>query len=108
EGMVARGEIKGISAGYQVREWEVTDGDGRVVDPERISFDGDLTFTAVRWELLEGSLVSVPADAPAMIRSMGGSNPDGTGRAEHNADVLARMQARQDVIDRMRSSARQD
>jgi phage head maturation protease len=72
EGMVARGEIKGISAGYTVREWEITDKDGRVVDPEveRIRYDEEYTFTATRWELLEGSLVSVPADAPSMIRSM--------------------------------------
>jgi hypothetical protein len=57
--------------GYRVDEWEITDEGGDVVDParERINFDGDYTFTAVRWELLEVSLVSVPADPNATIRS---------------------------------------
>jgi phage head maturation protease len=73
EGMVARGEIAGISAGYTVREWEITDSAGKLLDPEvqRLNFDDDLTFTASRWELLECSLVSVPADAAAVIRNFG-------------------------------------
>src|ERR1700738_4414822 len=33
EGMVARGEIAGISAGYTVREWEITAAEGNVLDP---------------------------------------------------------------------------
>lgn len=72
-GMVERGEIAGISAGYIVREWQISDDDGNVIDPEttRISLDDNLTFTASRWELLEASLVSVPADASASIRSLG-------------------------------------
>lgn len=72
-GMVERGEIAGISAGYIVREWQITDDDGNVIDPEttRISLHDNLTFTASRWELLEASLVSVPADASASIRSLG-------------------------------------
>ena len=71
--MVQRGEIAGISAGYNVREWQITDADGKVLDPElmRINFDDDLTFTATRWELLEASLVSVPADGASYIRSFG-------------------------------------
>ena len=73
EGMVARGEISGVSAGYRVEEWEVKDEDGRTLNPEkdRISFDDNLTYTAKRWELLETSLVTVPADADALIRSAG-------------------------------------
>ncbi|KJC60477.1 hypothetical protein UP10_12750 [Bradyrhizobium sp. LTSPM299] len=65
EGMVARGEIAGISAGYRVNEWEIKDSKGRVIDPEveNLRWDDDLTFTATSWELFEGSLVSVPADA---------------------------------------------
>jgi hypothetical protein len=73
-GMVARGEIAGISAGYQVSEWEITDSDGRVIDPEveRIRWDEDgLKFEAVKWSLHEGSLVSVPADPKSSIRSLG-------------------------------------
>jgi phage head maturation protease len=77
EGMVARGEIAGISAGYSVKTWEVTDAKGNVIDPEkqRINFDDVLTFTATRWEPHEFSLVSCPADAGSAIRSFG-SNVD--------------------------------
>lgn len=73
EGMVSRGEIIGISAGYRVEEWEIADKDGRIINPDRdrVSWDDDLTFTATRWELLEASLVSCPADATAMVRSTG-------------------------------------
>jgi phage head maturation protease len=132
EGMVKRGEIAGISAGYTVREWEVSDKDGRIIDPEttRINFDDDLTFTATRWELHEGSLVSVPADAASMIRSLG-SGKDRQHPAideferravritkrfgdssityefpptnKNNEDVRARMQARQAMYARMRT-----
>jgi phage head maturation protease len=92
EGMVARGEIAGISAGYTVREWEITDAKGNALDPEvqRINFDDDLTFTATRWELLEGSLVSIGADSAAMVRSMGG-----TADRQVVADIRARMWTRQ-------------
>jgi hypothetical protein len=73
EGMVSRGEIVGISAGYRVEEWEIAGKDGRIINPDRdrVSWDDDLTFTATRWELLEASLVSCPADATAMVRSLG-------------------------------------
>jgi phage head maturation protease len=92
EGMVARGEIAGISAGYTVREWEITDANGKVLDPEvqRINFDDDLTFTATSWELLECSLVSVPADSAAMVRSLGGNSD-----RQIVADIRARMWTRQ-------------
>jgi phage head maturation protease len=72
EGMVSRGEISGISVGYKVEDWEITDAEGDVIDPEtdRIRWDDDnLTFTAINWQLLEASLVTVPADATAAIRS---------------------------------------
>ena len=60
EGMVARGEITGLSAGYRVEEWEITDADGNLIDPETMRWDETgLTFTATKWELLEASLVSV-------------------------------------------------
>jgi HK97 family phage prohead protease len=72
EGMVRRGEVRGVSAGYRVEEWEITNEDGDIIDPEvdRMRWDDDLTFTAVKWELLEASLVSVPADADAAVRSL--------------------------------------
>jgi hypothetical protein len=74
EGMVARGEISGVSAGYVVEEWEIRDGENKILDPEimRIPFDDDdLTFTATRWRLMELSLCSIPADPQAVIRSFG-------------------------------------
>jgi phage head maturation protease len=66
EGMVSRGELVGISAGYRVDQWEITNADGDVVDPDkdRMRWDDDLTFTATRWALYECSLVGVPADGP--------------------------------------------
>ncbi|KWV54330.1 hypothetical protein AS156_00965 [Bradyrhizobium macuxiense] len=96
EGLVARGTLKGISIGYRVDEWQVTDDDGNVVDPdrERLMWDEQYVFTAVRWELLEVSLVSVPADPDAMIRStrsMSSSAPIG---AERAAEILGRMRTR--------------
>jgi hypothetical protein len=95
EGMVARGEIAGISAGYIVQEWEITDAKDRVLDPEtdRISPDANLTFTATKWELLECSLVSVPADPAAVIRSLG------DGVSAHLGDMLSQMTARQAAIE---------
>ncbi|MEL7736988.1 prohead protease/major capsid protein fusion protein [Citromicrobium bathyomarinum] len=59
EGMVERGEIKGISVGYKVTEWRHDRGSDGQPD----------TYTATRWELLEASLVPVPADAATGVRS---------------------------------------
>jgi HK97 family phage prohead protease len=62
EGMVARGELTGVSIGYRVSTWEI-----------QVTIDSDVeTWRATRWELLEVSLVSVPADANAGIRAAGG------------------------------------
>lgn len=58
EGMVERGELTGISAGYRVHAWE------------RVAVEDDVdVWRATRWELLEVSLVSVPADPHAGVRS---------------------------------------
>jgi HK97 family phage prohead protease len=70
EGMVSRGELAGISAGYRVDQWQITDEDGDVVDERDVRWNDKLTFTATRWQLFEASLVSVPADSSSMIRSM--------------------------------------
>lgn len=65
EGMVARSELRGISIGYRVSKWEVEEGEADELD----------TWTATRWELLEVSLVPVPADADAGIRSLNNASP---------------------------------
>ena len=106
EGMVSRGEIGGISAGYRVDEWKITDKDGNIIDPEtdRIRWDDDLSFEAVRWEVYEASLCSVPADASASIRTMDLPFPtssifknDKTGDDELSL-LRARALARQRII----------
>jgi len=73
EGMVARREIGGVSAGYRVEEWEISDKDGNVLDPEteRMNINENYNFEAVRWEVLECSLTGVPADETAAIRTLG-------------------------------------
>jgi len=67
EGMVARGELKGISIGYRVSKWEIVTEE-----------DDHQTWRATRWELLEVSFVPVPADANAGVRAMSGPVPGAT------------------------------
>jgi hypothetical protein len=89
-GMIGRGEISGVSCGYKVLDWEITDENGDVLDPEhdRIRWDDTgLTFEATSWELLEVSAVLVAADSSAAIR--------GLAIGHSVADTLARMEARQ-------------
>src|SRR5882762_1702832 len=46
-GMVERGEIAGISAGYTVTRWEITDDEGNTIsDADSIRWDDNLTYTA--------------------------------------------------------------
>jgi phage head maturation protease len=63
-GVVQRGEIAGVSAGYSISEWLVQDSDGNTIDPDVRRWDDSelLTYTATHWALHEGSLCSVPAD----------------------------------------------
>jgi hypothetical protein len=97
EAMVSRGEISGVSAGYRVLEWEITDEDGDIIDPDKAQWSWDdsdrLTYTAMRWELLECSLVCIPADADAMVRSLGGDHSE-------LMDIRARMQTRERMATR--------
>jgi HK97 family phage prohead protease len=58
-GQVERGELTGISAGYRILSWRMVSVDEN--DNE--------TWRAERWELLEVSLVSIPADPHAGVRS---------------------------------------
>jgi phage head maturation protease len=95
EGMVARGEISGVSAGYRVDQWLIVDSDGNAIDPEkdRVLWDEELIFTAVRWQLFEASLVGVPADAVAVVRALSGS--------DELMNIRARMRARQNMYFRL-------
>jgi hypothetical protein len=107
-GMVARGEIVGVSVGYRVEEWEITDQFGRVLDPEvdRVRADDELKFEAIRWELLECSLVTVPADPMARIRS-DYDQPFAPGIGEKAAAAArARMRMRQEIASRSIAAAR--
>lgn len=98
--MIARGELKGVSIGYRVNDWEISDAEGNPVDP-KVDYlrwsDDDLVFTASRWEFLELSLCSVPADDAVGIRAYGD-------RAfpfnQVIADIRMRMRVRQNMHDR--------
>jgi phage head maturation protease len=97
EQMIARGELRAVSAGYSVQQWSVADSDGDPVESDSIRWSDDsLVFTAERWTLIEVSLVATPADQKAVIRSLGSNAP------KHVRDAQARMQARQNMYDRMR------
>ena len=106
EGMVARGELTGVSAGYRVNEWNVTDEDGAPVDPSRLRYDDDgsgLTYTATSWELLEASLVTIPADAGAGVRHLtvdGDRRPGARSQPFSAARALARMIRRHSAFER--------
>lgn len=101
EGMVARKEVNGISIGYRVTDWIISDSDGGVIDPaiDHMRWDEDgLVFTASKWELLEISLCSVPADAAAGVRAYGDrAYPP---PPKFIADARARMDARKRIHDR--------
>jgi phage head maturation protease len=92
EGMVSRNELSALSCGYQVSEWSAVDADGDPVDPSRADWDDGLVFTAERWTLLEASVVGAPADAGALVRSLG--------RHFNIADVRARMECRARMVAR--------
>jgi phage head maturation protease len=137
-GMTSRGEISGISLGYVVHDWEVSDDGGNIIDPDkdRVRFDDDLIFTAVKWEIHEASIVLCPADPSARIRSIDGNRSyrdmpvpvsdeikirltalerramgggmSASGPPDFIAATRARMQARRGMLDvRARMRARQ-
>lgn len=72
EQRVLRGELRAISIGYRVTKWVMT----AVDDNEHES------WRAVAWELLEASLVPVPADPNAVVRSAQGNDPHGATNEE--------------------------
>lgn len=65
EGMVARGELSGVSCGYTIESMEIVGID-----------EGRDIWRVTRWTLCEVSFVSVPADANAGVRSAGQSPGD--------------------------------
>lgn len=75
EGMVSRRELTGVSIGYRITEWKITS----------IDETGHETWRATRWELLEASLVAVPADANAGVRSAA-PNPGATGASANSEE----------------------
>lgn len=80
--MVARGELRGVSIGYNVRTWSVVE-----IDEET----GVHTWRATAWELLEGSFVPVPADPNAGVRSAAQATPEtGTVAAPSEDDEMRR------------------
>jgi hypothetical protein len=103
EAMIARCEFNSVSIGYIVDTWEIADADGRIIDDVRWD-DSDLVYTATRWQLVEASLVSVPADGSASIRTFvrtfaPGGSLNGPG---FDVDALVRMQVRTRARMRMR------
>lgn len=68
EARVASGELRAISIGYRVTRWQITATDDT----------GHETWRAVAWELLEASLVPVPADPNAVVRSASGTTAHGS------------------------------
>ncbi|MGA1800198.1 prohead protease/major capsid protein fusion protein [Sphingomonas sp. 4RDLI-65] len=72
EARVAAGELRAISIGYHVSRWQITATDEN--DHE--------TWRAVAWELLEASLVPVPADPNAVVRSNTGTPAHGSQNEE--------------------------
>lgn len=64
EARISKGELKAVSCGYQVRTWRLVQTTDQGVE----------TWSADQWSLLEVSLVLVPADPTAGVRSAA-SNP---------------------------------
>ena len=100
-GMVARGELNGISCGYKVNRWRV-ENEGEIIDQANTYWsDGDnFTYIAERWELLECSFVNIAADVGAGIRDEPNNNVNTI------EDIRARMNARQRMNDRMSALSR--
>lgn len=61
EGQVARNELTQFSIGYRVHSWSTPN-----------KSDAAETWRAAGWELLEVSLVSIPADKAAIVRNLKG------------------------------------
>ncbi len=84
ERQVASGDLPGVSIGYQVKTWAL------------VAFDeeSDLeTWRATSWELFEGSIVPVPADPRAGVRSLlqvSSGDPGDPAASNEDEDMLKR------------------
>lgn len=56
---IERGDVTGVSIGYRVSKWQ-----------DSSDATGQRVRTATAWELVEASLVAIPADPQALIRSV--------------------------------------
>jgi hypothetical protein len=66
-----------------------------------LRWDGsELTFTATKWELPEASLVTMPADASASVRSLGGDHLFDIVNIRTRMETRQRMHVRQSMYDR--------
>lgn len=82
-GMIRRGELNGVSAGYRFTRWRVENEDGETIDAENTFWsDGDnFTYIAERWELLECSCVNIAADSGGALRPPQACDWSAIGRA---------------------------
>ncbi|WP_334151567.1 prohead protease/major capsid protein fusion protein [Hyphomicrobium sp.] len=87
---VAAGVLSGVSVGYIVKAWR-----------EEISEAGERVKTATKWRLLEVSLVPVPADDAARVRSFNVEN------TEENAMAPAIETRAADHLDRAEITRRE-
>ncbi len=85
-GDLASGIIRGVSMGYQVEAWRECRG-----------ADGTLIRTAVKWKVHELSLVPVPADPGAVVRSQESPMPDVVVEGQPEATVANRAHVNQEI-----------
>jgi HK97 family phage prohead protease len=78
---IASGHLKGVSIGYRVDQWT------------NVSAGEVETWRADKWALMEASIVSVPADAGAMVRSAEGDGDEEEEDAltKRNIDKVSRF-----------------
>lgn len=78
---IERGDVTGVSIGYRVTRWQ-----------DSTDATGQRARTATAWELVEASLVAIPADPQALIRSA--ALPQNTVTAPDAATVETRAAIR--------------
>lgn len=79
---IERGDVTGVSIGYRVNQW------GDTADSS-----GGRVRTATKWELIEVSLVPVPADPSALLRSQNMTETTETAETEHTAENMTQTRS---------------